>query len=188
MTIRFQANRLAGNPIIVPNMDDRMGANINGPSLIRTPEWLPNPRGKYYLYFGHHRGNYIRLAFADSLTGPWQTYEQGVLDLNDSFFEHHIASPDVLIDEDERRLVMYFHGRHSADGPGQETRVGVSDDGLTFRARPEVLEGLTSACSSTKSGATPSACLDTSAAPMTRSAASRKGRRYCQITPATWRS
>ncbi len=139
MTIRFQANRLAENPIIVPDMDGRMGANINGPSLIRTPEWLPNALGKYYLYFGHHRGDYIRLAFADALTGPWRTYEQGVLDLNDSFFEHHIASPDVLIDEEARRLVMYFHGRRLADGPDQGTRVSVSDDGLTFRARPEVL-------------------------------------------------
>lgn len=104
VTKSYRANRLTGNPIIRPNMDDRMGANINGPSLISTPEWLPAARGKYYL-----------------------------------FFEHHIASPDVLIDEDNRRLVMYFHGRRSADGPVQETRVAVSSDGLMFQTRPEVL-------------------------------------------------
>ncbi|TGP23371.1 hypothetical protein, partial [Mesorhizobium sp. M1D.F.Ca.ET.234.01.1.1] len=53
-------------PIITPGMlpgDD--GANINGPSLIRVPDWLPGRLGAYYLYFAHHTGTYIRLAFAD---------------------------------------------------------------------------------------------------------------------------
>ena len=54
-----------------------MGSNINGPSLIRVPDWLPNPLGKYYLYFAHHKGEYIRLAYADDLSGPWTTYEAG---------------------------------------------------------------------------------------------------------------
>jgi len=55
-------------------MDGRMGANVNGPSLIRAPAWLPNPLGRYYLYFAHHQGAYIRLAYADRLEGPWRTY------------------------------------------------------------------------------------------------------------------
>ena len=37
-------------------MDARMGANINGPSLIRVPSWLSNAMGRYYLYFAHHKG------------------------------------------------------------------------------------------------------------------------------------
>jgi hypothetical protein len=40
-------------------MDDRMGSNINGPSLIRVPDWVPDPLGRYYLYFAHHHGTYI---------------------------------------------------------------------------------------------------------------------------------
>ncbi|NET62179.1 MAG: hypothetical protein F6K47_40550, partial [Symploca sp. SIO2E6] len=34
------------------------GSNINGPSLIRVPEWIENPLGRYYLYFAHHQGKY----------------------------------------------------------------------------------------------------------------------------------
>ena len=43
--------RLVDAPIIRPEMDGSMGSNIAGPSLIRVPEWLPNPLGRYYLYF-----------------------------------------------------------------------------------------------------------------------------------------
>ena len=59
--------RLGQGPIITPHMDGRMGDNINGPSLVQVPDWVPNPLGRYYLYFGHHDGRYIRLAFADEL-------------------------------------------------------------------------------------------------------------------------
>ena len=59
-------------------MDDRMGDNINGPSLIRVPDWIPSALGKYYLYFAHHQGTYIRLAYADQLEGPWRLYSPGV--------------------------------------------------------------------------------------------------------------
>lgn len=64
------AIRCPSNPIIRPEMDRSIGGNINGPSLIRAPYWLPNRLGKYYLYFAHHRGTYIRLAYADHLAGP----------------------------------------------------------------------------------------------------------------------
>ena len=64
------AERLFGGPIIRPHMDGRMGGNINGPSLIRVPDWIERPLGAYYLYFAHHKGEYIRLAYADRLEGP----------------------------------------------------------------------------------------------------------------------
>ena len=44
----------------------RDGGNITGPTLIRAPSWVAKPLGKYYLYFAHHSGKYIRLAYADS--------------------------------------------------------------------------------------------------------------------------
>lgn len=103
----MKVRRFATNPIISPNMDDRMGDNINGPSTIRVPGWVKNPLGKYYLYFAHHQGTYIRLAFADELDGPWRLYTPGVLDLSDSHFENHIASPDVHVLEDTCEIRMY---------------------------------------------------------------------------------
>lgn len=119
-----------------------MGDNINGPSLIRVPEWVKNPLGRYYLYFAHHDGHYIRLAYADRLEGPWRTHESGVLSLKESRFAGHVASPDVHVDEREKRIRMYFHGSEVASGiPGadQYTRVAVSSDGLRFEASTERL-------------------------------------------------
>ena len=129
--------RLGDGPIIRPHMDDRMGDNINGPSLIRAPDWITKPLGKYYLYFGHHDGRYIRLATADDLAGPWRMHQPGVLPLDQSLFAGHIASPDVHVDEANQRIIMYYHG---LEGPGyQHSRVAVSRDGINFTAREENL-------------------------------------------------
>jgi hypothetical protein len=132
-------DRLPGNPIIVPNMDGRMGSNINGPSLIRVPGWIPNPLGKYYLYFAAHDGTYIRLAYAEALAGPWRTYEAGTLQLAQTGFPRHIASPDVHVDHRERRIRMYFHGCCVDGAPNQVTCVATSGDGLRFEPRPKQL-------------------------------------------------
>lgn len=172
----FRVRRLAGNPIIRPHMDARMGANVQGPSLIRVPDWLPNPLGRYYLYFADHKGSYIRLAFADALEGPWRMHEGGALQLAQSRFPvdklavpanageslrepglpghapagtpgipdpledatwPHIASPDVHVDHDGRRIVMYYHGLQTFRT--QLSRVALSADGITFEARDELL-------------------------------------------------
>lgn len=131
--------RFPENPIIRPDMDERMGSNINGPSLVRVPEWLPGALGRYYLYFADHRGDYIRLAYADDLAGPWRMHTPGCLELADSFFDGgHLASPDVHVDEANRQLRMYYHGAGSGVA-GQWTRVAISGDGLRFVARPEML-------------------------------------------------
>jgi hypothetical protein len=126
-------------------MDDRMGDNINGPSLIKVPDWVGDRLGKYYLYFGHHDGRYIRLAYADELEGPWQIHTPGVLSLEDSHFKGHIASPDVHVDDANRQIRMYFHGSNTVTGGGtgkggeQFTRVSTSSDGLDFNTSPELL-------------------------------------------------
>lgn len=78
--------RLLDRPIIAPGMDARMGENIEGPSLIRTPDWLPGRLGRYYLYFADHKGDYIRLAYADRLRGPWRIHAPGSLQLAESGF------------------------------------------------------------------------------------------------------
>lgn len=170
--MRFRAERLLDRPIIGPDLHPSLGANIQGPSLIRVPSWLPNPLGRYYLYFADHKGSYIRMAYADSLTGPWRVHVPGSLHLAHSLFptvppvpteqelaafearyrqrgaaiSHdvlseittpHIASPDVHVDDGNRRIVMYFHG---LEGVGhQVTRVATSADGIDFQAHPEIL-------------------------------------------------
>ncbi|MCB1122921.1 MAG: hypothetical protein KJT03_15305 [Verrucomicrobiae bacterium] len=109
-----------------------MGNKINGPSVIRVPEWLPNPLGKYYMYFGHHDGKFIRLAYAHNLHGPWRIYEPGTLKLEQATsLEGHIASPDVHIDDENKLIRMYLHGSHP--GTNQRTVSAVSKDGLNFK-------------------------------------------------------
>src|SRR6185369_80677 len=82
----WRAERLAANPIITPQTDHSIGTNINGPSLIRVPGWVPHPLGRYYLYFADHNGKYIRLAYADRLQGPWKIHAPGALQLSQSYF------------------------------------------------------------------------------------------------------
>ena len=165
--------RLCDGPIVGPETHPSIGANIQVPSLIRGPDWVENPLGRYYLYFADHKGTYIRLAYAAALTGPWQVHAPGSLHLKDSLFptepppvpadggaaamassrasmpgkrSHdftveatttHIASPDVHVNAKERKIVMYFHGLEAF--AKQATRVAVSDDGIDFPAKPEIL-------------------------------------------------
>ncbi len=78
--------RLADAPIITPALHPSIGENIQGPSLIRVPDWIEAPLGKYYLYFADHKGRYIRLAYADALLGPWTIHRPGSLQIEDSQF------------------------------------------------------------------------------------------------------
>jgi hypothetical protein len=145
--------RLGDASIITPEMDTRMGGNIQGPSLIKVPDWVETPLGNYYLYFADHRGTYIRMAYADEVTGPWTVYSPGSLKLEDSLFpttcppcSHrpgrtgslyaHIASPDVQVREDLQQIVMYYHGQSEGR---QFTRAALSEDGIHFEGREEDL-------------------------------------------------
>ncbi len=131
----LHAQRFAGNPIIRPEMlPNGDGKNINGPSLIRVPDWIAEPLGRYYLYFADHGGSYIRLAYADSLDGPWKIHAPGSLRLEQApDGRRHIASPDVLVDADRKELRMYFHCPSKTTGE-QMTYVARSTDGLQFAA------------------------------------------------------
>lgn len=128
--------RFPENPIIRHEMLGGSGRNINGPSLIRVPEWLPQPLGRYYLYFADHQGEYIRLACADHLAGPWRIVSGGSLRLEQTVCKGHVASPDVHVDHAEKKLIMYFHG--DSDG-GQRSFIAESKDGIHFMAQPEPL-------------------------------------------------
>ena len=149
----MQVKRFSANPIIIPSLDESIGANINGPSLLRVPDWLPNPLGRFYLYFAHHQGESIRLAYADELVGPWSVYSPGTLRLEQTPCYNHIASPDLHIDNDNRRILMYYHGPSvrpedlDADPlkqrypflEGQRSLLAISDDGLRFTSDSEII-------------------------------------------------
>ena len=165
--------RFTRNAIITPALSAAIGTNIQGPSLIRVPEWLPDPLGKYYLYFADHKGLYIRLAYADDLSGPWTVHEPGTLQLEQSHFRTEpakvpeqfkskanlggfatgpmrgvpaplnsatkpdIASPEVIVREDLKQIVMYYHGLE--DFAFQRTRVAQSSDGIHFEASEPIV-------------------------------------------------
>jgi hypothetical protein len=78
--------RLLDGPIITEATHPSIGANIQGPSLIRAPDWVEGRLGRYYLYFADHKGRYIRLAYADDLLGPWTVHPPGSLQIEQSRF------------------------------------------------------------------------------------------------------
>jgi len=132
----LKIKRFDNNPLIVPGMDARIGGNINGPSIIRVPDWVENPLGRYYLYFAHHEGAFIRMAYADEVTGPYTVYTPGVLDLERTVFLEHIASPDAHIDDENHVIYMYYHGegvKHQRDSYHRQwTCYAESKEGLYF--------------------------------------------------------
>jgi hypothetical protein len=121
---RITARRLASNPLITVSSSRSLGDNVNGPSVMRVPSWIKQPLGRYYMYFAHHKGEFIRLAYADKLEGPWRVHEPGALHVRDSAFYRpqpdpptspdgfytHVASPEVYVDEGRNTVVMWFHG------------------------------------------------------------------------------
>ena len=159
--VRFK--RFDNNPIITQaSIPGTEGEDINGPSLIKVPDWVHNKLGKYYLYFAHHKGKYIRLAYADDLKGPWKIYTPGTLKLtetigskspfpaeesvkhegaeNESDGVQHLASPDVHIDDAGKQIVLYFHTPLEVKGKkGQYSLRATSTDGIHFTADTVVL-------------------------------------------------
>jgi hypothetical protein len=162
--------RFPQNPLVTVDSSPTLGVNVNGPTVIRVPDWVERPLGRYYMYFGNHRGDFIRLAYADAVTGPWKVYEPGVLHARDTAFYRpqpdpqpevmlpggystHLASPEILIDNSRKRIVMWSHGWYSngerwpvglaearawstQKGYGQFTQAAESTDGLHFTSRP----------------------------------------------------
>lgn len=197
----FFAERVSQEPVIHSGLSSRLSestdskssyTNINGPSLIQVPDWLPNPLGKYYLYFAHHKGEHIRMAYADDVRGPWTVHEPGTLALKDGGFplaidvdaapgrslqnlwnnysiyvvrdilllayrsavsdqsirkergiakaqnsQLHIASPEVLVDNENQRLLLYYRGL--AGKTAQYTGIAESLDGPPFSALPSII-------------------------------------------------
>lgn len=158
----MKVTRRLDQPIIDSGLDASLGTNINGPSLIKVPSWIKDPLGRYYLYFAHHKGRHIRLAYANHVEGPWHIYVPGALDVSASLFPAedppeppleerpswattlpggylyaHVASPDVHVDHAAKQIRMYYHGL--LENGDQQTRIAHSDDGLQFAPRSPLL-------------------------------------------------
>ena len=122
-------------PSAIAGLEPDALANINGPSVLRMPDWAAGKQAALHMYFGHHKGRSLRLAYADQMAGPWAMHPDPVIPLADSLFEPvdpapdptlaapdwvealggdylyaHVASPDVHIDEPNHRIIMYYHG------------------------------------------------------------------------------
>jgi hypothetical protein len=161
--------RLSQNPLITVKTSPSLGSNVNGPTVIRVPDWVERPLGRYYMYFANHMGEFIRLAYADAITGPWRVHEPGVLHVRDTAFYRpqpdppgaladfytHVASPEVLVDHERRRLILWVHGWWTdgqrwpgslaearawakANGAAQFTQAAESANGLDFTVGPAI--------------------------------------------------
>lgn len=171
-SIEFRTVPLLDQPIL-PTASQRAAAtghlNINGPSLIRVPEWIADALGRYYLYYADHKGSEIKLAYADDLAGPWSAREPGVLPLHQTPFLHNPPSvpegvdvaklaparapgvPSVLEDctiphiaspeviVDDLTQSLRLYYHGLDSFLVQNTRVATSSDGLAFESRSEVL-------------------------------------------------
>ena len=162
--------RFATNPLITVSSSATLGGNVNGPTVIRVPSWVQNPMGKYYMYFANHMGDFVRFAYADAVTGPWTIHDPGVLHVKDTAFFRpqpdppetradfytHVASPEVLVDQARRRVILWMHGWWTSGerwpaslpearawarerGYGQYTQVAESSDGVHFTVRPTII-------------------------------------------------
>jgi hypothetical protein len=159
----IQVRRLPENPLVKVDTSPMLGGNVNGPTVIRVPNWIDRPLGRYYMYFANHMGDSIRLAYSDAVSGPWKIYAPGAVHVRETAFFRaqpdppetlddfytHVASPEVFIDSEKRRLVLWFHGWWTngerwprepreartwarSRGYGQYTQVAVSGDGIHF--------------------------------------------------------
>lgn len=106
--------------------------NINGPAALAAPSWLPGRLANYYLYFSQHRGDGIWLAVSERVEGPWRELPAPVLTLAATGYTDHVASPDVVVDEERAEVRMYFHGGDGTELAQQRQCVAVSRDGVAF--------------------------------------------------------
>lgn len=106
-----RVTRLANGPIIGPDLHPSIGVNIQGPSLIRVPDWIDGRLGSYYLYFADHKGRYIRLAYADHLAGPWRVHPPGSLQLAQSGF---LTAPPAVSPDELARFEAQYRARGMA--------------------------------------------------------------------------
>ena len=80
-------------PVALAGLELDALANINGPSVLRMPDWAAGKQAAFHMYFGHHKGKSLRLAYADRLEGPWAMHPDPVIPLADSLFAPEDPAP-----------------------------------------------------------------------------------------------
>ena len=121
---------------------DLESETVNGPTLVRVPDWVTNRLGKYYLYFADHHGAYIRLAYADSPLGPFTIYKGGVLNVAISqLLADHVASPDIYLDNTNQIFYLAFHSPDPFNDRKQNSLLASSKDGLEFNLEATLPSG-----------------------------------------------
>lgn len=146
---QFTVTRLNENEPIIDRSMLSAEWTINGPSMLRIPDWVPeaekaDPLARYYIYFSGHTDPYIKLAWSENIEGPYRIFNsgEGVFHLaNYSLpgklkISHHVASPDVIIDSLNQQFIMYFHAGiltwEKDNIKAQKTVVAISKYGLDF--------------------------------------------------------
>lgn len=118
-------------PLITPNSHPAAGSNINGPSLVRMPDWATGRLGPLHLYFADHKGRTIRLAWAERIEGPWTLHEPGALTLDESRF---LTEAPALSDSELQRWSDGYE-----EALGETVPVDLRDDLVTPHiASPDV--------------------------------------------------
>lgn len=159
---------LSARLLVSPDSHESLGSNINGPSLIKVPDWVNDPLGRYYLYFAHHQGKFIRLAYANQIMGPYTIHVPGVLPLTQSGFPsqrlklNEVTNEGILnyIDKYDAETMLPLFPPHVAspdvhihedakevwmyyhgqvENGDQLTKVAKSKDGLSFTPEPGYL-------------------------------------------------
>ncbi|MFC7304137.1 hypothetical protein ACFQVC_07920 [Streptomyces monticola] len=91
---------------------------------------LPDPLGRYYLYYAPHDApGGICLAYGDSLEGPFTEHPGNPIVSNNwqpHYSVSHVSSPHVMWHAGLRELWLYFHGENTT------TRLARSRDGINF--------------------------------------------------------
>ena len=120
--------------IIPPGITKEVGDNVQGPSLIKVPDWLDNPLGNYYLYFADHKGDHIRLAYSDHLEGPWRIHTGGSLKLEQS--KLLLKIPDEPENFDASKFTVSGYKPHPDQAHSIPTRI--DDMTIPHIASPDV--------------------------------------------------
>ena len=147
---------LVNGGAVIANTSDSNNDDTAFPTVVKIPDWIAaadraDPSANYYMYYGNHGGDYIKMKWAASINGSWTEYSftggtgpfpsRGVFDVgsanNDPTRDDydHISAPDVIIDDVNQRFVMYFHGERPSSSPASrvhERFVTTSGTGLNF--------------------------------------------------------
>jgi hypothetical protein len=121
-----------GAPIITGSS---IGGSAGYPTLIHGPTVLGNPIDTWYCYWSSHNANDIGLATASDLWGPWT--ERGSVFSDPAGGQ--TASPSVLYDPLQDRLMLYYH----VDDAGQYTKLATDttlNDGTDWTIQTTVLD------------------------------------------------